>query len=57
MENQLKVMQDVPTVEQEGHRATRDSLAAYNASMQVFMMVRNKIIFVAFITFTDMHVC
>ena len=57
MENQLKATQDVLTAEQKYHRATRESLAAYNAHMQVFMTVRNKNTFVAFITFSDMYVC
>jgi hypothetical protein len=57
MENQLKATQDVLTAEQEDHRATRESLAAYNAQMQSFMAVRNKNTFVAFITFSDMYVC
>jgi hypothetical protein len=51
------MMQDVLTMEQEDHRVTRESLAAYNAQMQVFMAVRNKNTFVAFITFSDMYVC
>jgi hypothetical protein len=57
IENQLRATQDVLTVEQEDHRATRDSLAAYNAQMQVFMAVRNKNIFLTFIIFSDMYVC
>jgi hypothetical protein len=57
MENQLRATQDVLTVEQEDHRATRDSLAAYNAQMQVFMAVRNKNIFLTFIIFSDMYAC
>jgi hypothetical protein len=31
MKNHLRVMQDVLMVEREDHRATRDSLTAYNA--------------------------
>jgi hypothetical protein len=57
IENQLRMMQDVLMMEQEDHRVTRESLAAYNAQMQVFMAVRNKNTFVAFITFSDMYVC
>jgi hypothetical protein len=57
MENQLKPTQDMLAVEQEDHRATRESLAAYNAQMQSFMAVRNKNTFIAFITFSDMYVC
>jgi hypothetical protein len=57
MKNHLKATQDVLAVEQEDHRATQESLAAYNAQMQVFMEVRNKNTFVAFITFSDIYVC
>jgi hypothetical protein len=57
MKNQLKVTQDMLAAEQEDHRATRESLAAYNAQMQSFMAVRNKNTFVDFITFSDMYVC
>jgi hypothetical protein len=41
---QLKAMQDVLTVDREDNRAMRDSWVAYNAQMQVFMMVRKKYI-------------
>jgi hypothetical protein len=57
MENQLRATQDVMMVEQEDHRATRDSLVAYNTYMQAFMTVRNKNTFIYFITFSDMYVC
>jgi 16S rRNA C1402 (ribose-2'-O) methylase RsmI len=42
MENQLRAMQDVLTVETEDHRVTRDLLTAYNAQMQAFMVVGKK---------------
>jgi hypothetical protein len=57
MENQIRTMQDVLAAEQEDHRETRESLAAYNAQMKAFMVVRNKNTFVAFITFSDIYVC
>jgi nicotinic acid mononucleotide adenylyltransferase len=47
MENQLRMMQDVLTTEQEDHRYTRESLNAFNAQMQVFMASM----------FSDMYVC
>jgi hypothetical protein len=55
-ENQLRATPDMLTVEQD-HRATLDSLAAYNAQIQAFMMIKNKNTFVTFITFSDMYVC
>ncbi len=33
MENQIRTMQDVLVAEQEDHRETRESLAAYNAQI------------------------
>jgi hypothetical protein len=51
------MMQDVLAAEQEYHRDTRESLNAFNAQMQAFMMVRNKNTFVAFITFSDIYMC
>jgi hypothetical protein len=57
MENQLRMTQDVLTVEQEDHRETRESLTAYNAQMQAFMTVRNKNTFIDFITFSNIYVC
>jgi hypothetical protein len=39
MENQLRMVQDMPTAEQEVHRASRELLATYNAQMQAFRMV------------------
>jgi capsule polysaccharide export protein KpsE/RkpR len=57
MKNQLRTMQDVLAVESEDHRETRESLNAFNAKMQVFMVVRNKNTFIAFITFSDIYVC
>jgi hypothetical protein len=53
MENQLRTTQDMLTTEQEDHKETRESLVAYNAWMQTFMVVRNKNTFVAFITSSD----
>jgi hypothetical protein len=50
-------MQDELTVEREANRATRDSLASYNAHMHAFMVVKMENIFVAFLTFSDMYVC
>jgi hypothetical protein len=51
------MMQDVPMVEQEDHRDTRESLNAFDAQMQAFMTVRNKNTFIAFITFSDIYAC
>jgi hypothetical protein len=56
MENQFKTMQDVLAVEQEDHRDTRESLNAFNAQMQAFMVVRNNNTFIDFITFSDIYV-
>jgi hypothetical protein len=42
MENQLRTMQDVLAAEQENHREMRESVNAFNAQMQAFMMVTNK---------------
>jgi hypothetical protein len=57
MENQLRMTQDILTAEQEDHRETWESLAAYNAQMQAFTALRNKNTFVSFITFSDTYVC
>jgi hypothetical protein len=57
MENQHGTMQDMLGAEQEDHRDTQESLNAFNAHMQAFMAVRNKIIFVAFIRFSDIYLC
>jgi hypothetical protein len=57
MKNQLRTTQDVLIVEQEDHRDTQESLNAFHAHMQVFMAVRNKNAFIAFITFSDTYVC
>jgi hypothetical protein len=43
--------------EQEDHRETWESLNAFNAQMQAFMVLRNKNTFVAFIPFSDIYVC
>jgi hypothetical protein len=56
MKNQLRTTQDVLTVEQEDHTETQESLAAYNAQMQAFMVIRNKNTFVVFITFSGIYV-
>jgi hypothetical protein len=56
MENQLRTMQDVLAAEQEDHRDTRELVYAFNSQMQAFMAVRNKNIFIAFITFSDIYV-
>jgi hypothetical protein len=55
--NQLKMMQDVLAVEQENHSETRESVNAFNAQIQAFLMVRNKNKFIAFLTFSDIYVC
>jgi hypothetical protein len=57
MENQLRITQDVLTAELEDHIEKRESLAAYNAQMQAFMVIRNKNTFISFITFSDIYVC
>jgi hypothetical protein len=57
MENQLRITQGVLTVELEDHIEKRESLAAYNAQMQAFMVIRNKNTFISFITFSDIYVC
>jgi hypothetical protein len=54
VEEQLKAKQDELAVERETSRAMRNSLAAYNAQMQVFMAVRKKNNFIAFLTFSGM---
>jgi hypothetical protein len=56
IENHLKTMQDVLAVEQQDHRDTREFMA-FNAQMQVFMAVRKKNAFIAFITFSNIYVC
>jgi hypothetical protein len=56
VEEQLKATQDELAVEREASRAMRDSLAAYNARMQAFMVVRKKNTFIAFLTFSDLYV-
>jgi hypothetical protein len=42
MEIQLRMTQDMLAAEQEGHKQTRESMNAFNAQIQAFMMVRNK---------------
>jgi 16S rRNA C1402 (ribose-2'-O) methylase RsmI len=49
MENQLRTMQDVLTVEKEDHRDTRELLNAFHAQMQAFMAIRNKNTFIALV--------
>jgi hypothetical protein len=57
MKNQLRTTQDALAAEQEDHRETRESLNAFHAQIQAFMVVRNKNTFIAFITFSDIYVC
>jgi hypothetical protein len=57
MKNQLRMMQDVLTAEQEDHRDTRELVYVFNVQMQAFMVVRNKNIFIDFIIFSDIYVC
>jgi hypothetical protein len=57
MENDLRTMKDVRTVEQENYRVTRESVNTFNAQMQAFLTVRNKNKFVAFLTFSDIYAC
>jgi hypothetical protein len=57
MENQLRTTQDVLAVEQEDHRETRESVNAFNAQIQAFMVVRNNNTFISFLTFSDIYVC
>jgi hypothetical protein len=57
MENQLRMTQDVLAAEQEDHRETRELVNAFNAQIQVFMVVRNNNTFISFLTFSDMYVC
>jgi hypothetical protein len=57
MENQLRTTQNVLAVEQEDHRETRESVNAFNAQKQAFMVVRNNNTFITFLTFSNMYVC
>jgi hypothetical protein len=57
MENQLRTTQEVLAAEQEDHRETRELVNAFNTQIQVFMAVRNKNTFIAFLTFSDIYVC
>jgi hypothetical protein len=57
MKNQLRITQDVLAAEPKGHRETQESLNAFNTQIQVFVAVRNKNAFMAFITFSDIYVC
>jgi hypothetical protein len=57
MENDLRTMKDVLAVEQENHRAMRESVNTFNAQIQVFLIVRNKNNFIAFLIFSDIYVC
>jgi hypothetical protein len=57
MENLPRTTQDVLAVEQENHRETRESVNAFNAQIQAFMVVRNNNTFIAFLTFSDIYVC
>jgi hypothetical protein len=56
MENQLRMMQDVLAAELEDHREIRESVNAFNAQIQSFMVVRNNNTFIAFLTCSDMYV-
>jgi hypothetical protein len=47
----------VLAAKQEDHRETQESLNAFNAHIQAFMVVRNNNTFIAFLTFSDMFVC
>jgi hypothetical protein len=57
MENDLRTMKDVLAVEQENHRVMRESVNTFNAQIQVFLIVRNKNNFIAFLIFSDIYVC
>jgi hypothetical protein len=57
MQNELRSMQDMLAAEQEDHRAIRESVNAFNTQIQVFILVRNKNTFIAFLTFSDIYVC
>jgi hypothetical protein len=56
MENDLRTMKDVMAVEQENHRVTRESVNTFNTQIQMFMIVRNKNKFIAFLIFSDIYV-
>jgi hypothetical protein len=57
MENQLRTTQDVLGTEQEDHRETQESVNAFNAQIQAFVVVRNKNTFITFLTFSDIYMC
>jgi hypothetical protein len=57
MQNELRSTQDVLVVEQEDPIEIRESVNAFNTQIQVFMVVRNKNTFIAFLTFSDTYVC
>jgi hypothetical protein len=57
MENQLRMTQDVLAAEQEDHRKIQELVNAFNAQIQVFMVVRNNNTFISFLTFSAMYVC
>jgi hypothetical protein len=57
MQYELRSMQDVLAAEQEDNRKARESVNAFNAQIQAFMVVRNKNTFIAFIIFSDIYVC
>jgi hypothetical protein len=42
---------------QDELREMRESVNDFNAQIQVFMAVRNKNIFITFLTFSDIYVC
>jgi hypothetical protein len=57
MQNELRSMQDVLAAEQEDHRETWESMNAFKAQIQAFMVVRNRNTFIDFLTFSDIYVC
>jgi hypothetical protein len=57
MENELRTTQEVLTAEQEEHRETRELVNGFNSQIQAFMVVRNKNIFITFLTFSDIYGC
>jgi hypothetical protein len=57
MQSELRLTQVVLAKEQEDHREAWDSVNAFNAQIQVFMVVRNNNTFITFLTFSDIYVC
>jgi hypothetical protein len=56
MENELRMLKDMLALEQENHRETRESVNTFNIQTQVFLTVRNKNKFIAFLAFSDIYV-